>query len=1178
MRSDDTIGAATVALPQHDGEWSLESRWYALSGEDGKPAGRVRMSVAWEDQTGQEEYDAADLITHFDTRAEKANANRQPELQQAPGYLLRQRSAAADGEAHLSGVVTDALGGAHIRMFATPRSRDWKDNGEHSYMLTVGFLQSVNMAPSPEIRCDMVLSKRDRTKEPLREARGVLSRCLLVSVLECRDLKKADLFGKNDVFATLVVDDDSKQQSSTIDDGGSAPKWGNGSGETFMFEMDRPGEDGNYAAGVSILQPAKLELGIWDEDVGSASDQIGSHIVDLAATDLEATSDWKSAQWLELSDDKGKAVGEAHVLMRWAPPPPAQDAASHWQLRAKIIECDQLKKMDTFGKNDVYVKVHAGAVAGPQRTETIDGGGAAPKWGSGAGEELAFELTEPPPAVGIEVFDEDRDRDDLIGSVVFEVGSKIGGKAWSAEKWLELTDAKGKVTGRVRVVIFWERKPEPLYCLACSIVECKELKKANVFGKNDVYVTMTTGGQRRKTSTIEDGGQAPVWADGDGETLSWDVQAAPDSVELEVWDEDVGSKDDLIGRLRVPLGRLLAEDGYAAPAEWKTLVDEKGATSGMVKLRVNWHRLPTEARAEQSLTAQPSVLPSKDSTDANDRIRWGSSKVFRVDDASYQKLHGSFYLESRPDRKLGEFTAGLRGVHECTETYKDTWITVRPPSPTLTVSVEWNLIPQGKDVDQPVGTLRFGLVEALYLNSHVATAGKSELSLRCELNRQNPFRTTKNATGDVPLSDVAAIMPLDEKMTVVRRMLRTVELRCGIWQAAEDGDPASAKCLLTFATEFDSAWFEKGVAQNVVATVERDTSDALRAEALRQFEDVDEDGSGFLDRDEIRRLSHAVGAELGETELNDAMAEMDRSGTGEVNFEDYYAWWTAQRERAAAELAFGGGAAGATTGAAGMLGGLFARKKKDTRSKGKSLVSKALASEKDTATARQAFDAVDADGSGGLDAMEIRQLAVSLGMKMEKEEVQDAMLEMRGTAVDQSELTFEQKMSGYVPDITFEQFNAWWSKRGQSKSGALAGIRGKLGNRLTDGIIQKRTIKKQEQGIAERQMVREAFDVIDVDKSGTLDSVELRALLKELYPDKLHTQEELLTAMREMRQEEGADYDAITFDNFYMWWISQKDKKDKGKVRAPHVLPRSRSWPSRGSQLCLSIARPLWAQ
>lgn len=52
-----------------------------------------------------------------------------------------------------------------------------------------------------------------------------------------------------------------------------------------------------------------------------------------------------------------------------------------------------------------------------------------------------------------------------------------------------------------------------------------------------------------------------------------------------------------------------------------------------------------------------------------------------------------------------------------------------------------------------------------------------------------------------------------------------------------------------------------------------------------------------------------------------------------------------------------------------------------------------------------------------------------------------------------------------------------------------------------------------------------------------------------LYPGKKHTQLELLAAMREMRQEEGADYDAITFDNFFMWWTAQKDKQG-GKVRA----------------------------
>ena len=77
-------------------------------------------------------------------------------------------------------------------------------------------------------------------------------------------------------------------------------------------------------------------------------------------------------------------------------------------------------------------------------------------------------------------------------------------------------------------------------------------------------------------------------------------------------------------------------------------------------------------------------------------------------------------------------------------------------------------------------------------------------------------------------------------------------------------------------------------------------------------------------------------------------------------------------------------------------------------------------------------------------------------------------------------------------------------------------------------------------------MVRQAFDVIDVDRSGTLDSVELRALLAQLHPDKKLSTPELLEAMREMRQTEGADYDAITFENFYMWWTTQKEKEGGG--------------------------------
>ena len=77
---DDSIGTALrIALLNQEtpeaGEWSLDARWYDLTAAGStkkgtKSAGRVRMSVAWEDQTGQAEYDAMDLITHFDTRAE----------------------------------------------------------------------------------------------------------------------------------------------------------------------------------------------------------------------------------------------------------------------------------------------------------------------------------------------------------------------------------------------------------------------------------------------------------------------------------------------------------------------------------------------------------------------------------------------------------------------------------------------------------------------------------------------------------------------------------------------------------------------------------------------------------------------------------------------------------------------------------------------------------------------------------------------------------------------------------------------------------------------------------------------------------------------------------------------------------------------------------------------------
>ena len=136
---------------------------------------------------------------------------------------------------------------------------------------------------------------------------------------------------------------------------------------------------------------------------------------------------------------------------------------------------------------------------------------------------------------------------------------------------------------------------------------------------------------------------------------------------------------------------------------------------------------------------------------------------------------------------------------------------------------------------------------------------------------------------------------------------------------------------------------------HVSAVVERDASDMLRLEAERHFEDIDEDGSGFLDRHEIKRLAYMLGQELGDHEVNGAMKEMDTSGTGEVSFDDYYAWYSAQKAQELAGADSGGSdGAGADGKGGGLMGGFFARKKSDTRKKGRSLVSKAMRAERDT--------------------------------------------------------------------------------------------------------------------------------------------------------------------------------------------------------------------------------------
>jgi hypothetical protein len=57
------------------------------------------------------------------------------------------------------------------------------------------------------------------------------------------------------------------------------------------------------------------------------------------------------------------------------------------------------------------------------------------------------------------------------------------------------------------------------------------------------------------------------------------------------------------------------------------------------------------------------------------------------------------------------------------------------------------------------------------------------------------------------------------------------------------------------------------------------------------FQEIDEDGSGLLDLEEVLALTKSLGQDLSPQGLRVAMSQMDKDGSGEVDFDEFYIWW-----------------------------------------------------------------------------------------------------------------------------------------------------------------------------------------------------------------------------------------------------------------------------------------------
>merc|ERR1719223_1020173 len=68
-------------------------------------------------------------------------------------------------------------------------------------------------------------------------------------------------------------------------------------------------------------------------------------------------------------------------------------------------------------------------------------------------------------------------------------------------------------------------------------------------------------------------------------------------------------------------------------------------------------------------------------------------------------------------------------------------------------------------------------------------------------------------------------------------------------------------------------------------------ADEKKTPLQEAFEQIDEDGSGTLDREEVRSLVEMAGQTFTEAELDAAMTELDPSGDGQVDFDEFKKYW-----------------------------------------------------------------------------------------------------------------------------------------------------------------------------------------------------------------------------------------------------------------------------------------------